>query len=414
MRAPYFVSLLLVIAAACGGGGGDIDAALDADPTLPDALLQSCQPTSGTNIATQEVATGLSNPVYVTSPPGDARLFVLEQQGRIRIVKNGQLLDTPFLDISQNGPNPRVTDSSTEQGLLGLAFHPEFATNNKFYVNYSAADSGGATVIAQYTANGRTDLANTAERRVLTIDQFAGNHNGGMIAFGPDGYLYIGMGDGGGGDDPEENGQDNTTLLASMLRIDVDAGAPYGIPESNPFADSANGPDDPRPEIWAIGLRNPWRWSFDRDTGDLYIGDVGQGMQEEIDVYGANQPAGANFGWDVIEGTSCHEPDPAPDCDGFDSVPPVAILQHADGACSVTGGYVYRGSCMPDIAGWYFYTDYCDGELRKLEWDDGTVSNATTIAGFFGSSIASFGEDALGELYIVARGDGAVYKIVPE
>jgi hypothetical protein len=414
---PAYPLLILFTIAACGGGSGDIDAAVDADPTLPDALEQSCQPASGTDIATQEVASGLNDPVWAGSPPGDGRLFIIEQQGRIRIVKNGQLLDTPFLDISQNGPNPRVTDNSNEQGLLGLAFHPEFAGNGKYYLNYSARDSDGATVVAEYTANGRTDLSNTDERRMLTVDQFAGNHNGGHIAFGPDGFLYIGMGDGGGGGDPQETGQDNTEMLGAMLRIDVDGAAPYGIPESNPFATSANGPDDPRPEIMHYGLRNPWRFSFDRQTGDLYIGDVGQDTQEEISVYGANEPPGANFGWDIIEGTSCHEPDPNPNCDGFDSVAPAVTLQHLGdgqgGPCSITGGVVYRGDCIPDIQGWYFYSDYCDNDLRKFEWDNGNVTNESTISGFFGSNISSFGEDAFGEVYIVARGDGAVYKIVP-
>lgn len=423
MRKSISVSLslglcaVLGVGASCGddgGGNGDgganVDAAsngdggqtVDAAPAA-DALSFNCTPTSGTNLTTQEIATGLARPVLVTAPAGDPRLFVVEQPGRIRIIKDGTLLPTPFLDIA--GP---VNDNGNEQGLLGLAFHPNYASNGRFFVNYTATTPGNATVVAEYQVSADADVATATETRLLTIPQFATNHNGGMIEFGPDGYLYIGMGDGGGGGDPQEQGQDNTTLLGSMLRIDVNGAAPYAIPPSNPFADSANGTNDPRPEIWAIGVRNPWRFSFDTKTGDLYIGDVGQNVEEEIDVQPAASSGGENYGWDHWEGTNCYEP-PAGGCgDPADFDQPVATHTHADSWCSITGGSVYRGSCFPDINGWYFYIDYCKNELWKFVYSGGAATQHAAVPGSFGSNVTSIHADATGELYLTAfNGNGS-------
>jgi hypothetical protein len=392
---------------------GQIDGAVvDARPPA-DALQSTCTPVNGTNITSVTVASGLDDPLFLTAPGGDPRLFIIEQPGRIRIVENGNLLSTPFLDISPTGANPRVRDTGDEQGLLGLAFHPDYSTNGRFFVNYIASSPSGETVIAEYTVSGNANVANTAETRIKVIDQSSSNHNGGMVVFGPDGYLYIGMGDGGSQNDPNEVGQDNTELLGAMLRIDVDSGSPYAIPASNPYSDSQDGANDPRPEIMHIGFRNPWRFSFDRQTGDMYVGDVGQDTREEISVYAANDPPGANFGWDVLEGSFCHEP--GPPCATIEamSVPAAVEHVHGSGVCSITGGYVYRGSCMPDVQGWYIYTDYCDTTLRKFEWSNGNVSNHTTISGNYGQWITSFGQDATGELYIINRG-GTVRRLVTQ
>lgn len=408
---------LLVFAAACGDDGGNgngDDAAVngDAAPTadanlLPDALQQSCTPVSGTNLALEPVASGLTKPELVTSPPGDGRLFILEQPGRIRIVEDGQLLATPFLDITDV-----VRDTGNEQGLLGLAFHPDFARNGLFYVNYTADNPAGDTVIAEYHVSaGDPNLADTTQRLLLTFHQPFSNHNGGNMQFGPDGYLYIGQGDGGSGGDPMGNGQNPATFLGAMLRIDVDHGDPYAIPSDNPYAGSANGATDPRPEIWAIGLRNPWRWSFDRQTGDLWIGDVGQNEVEEVDVAVGN-PAGLNYGWNVAEGDTCYM---AATCDTTGFHAPLATYTHTGGLCSVTGGFVYRGSCMPDVQGWYFYGDYCTNQVWVIDSPTGTPTEVSTDLGTnVINGLSSFGQDALGELYITSLASGEVFRIVTQ
>jgi glucose/arabinose dehydrogenase len=390
--------------------GGSFDGAplIDATPPAPDAFTSGCTPASGTGLTTELVASGLTDPLFLTSPTGDPRLFIIEQPGQIRIVKDDVLVATPFLDIEGI-----VRDQGDEQGLLGLAFHPNYAQNGRFFVNYTASSPAGATVVAEYTVSGDADVASTAETRLLEVAQPFSNHNGGMLAFGPDGYLYIGMGDGGLGGDPQDHGEDTTTLLGSILRIDVDSGTPYGIPASNPFSNSANGVDDPRPEIWAYGLRNPWRFSFDRDTGDLYIGDVGQGAMEEIDVQLASSTGGENYGWDIMEGSLCHEPSVG--CDTSGKVMPIAEYPHAlnNPVCSVTGGYVYRGECIPDLDGRYFYGDYCSGEIWTLAYPGNTTPVDQTISG---TALTSFGQDAAGELYFVNRGNGSngtVRRIIP-
>jgi glucose/arabinose dehydrogenase len=425
MRAAAIIALALTIGGCSkllgfdsvtlddDAGGSTIDAnpnLPDADPNAPDApmatydarppadaVTQTCTPVTGTNVTFQSVATGLSRPVFVTSPPGDARLFVVEQAGRIRIIREGTVLAEPFLDIRS-----AVYDTGNEQGLLGLAFHPQFATNGRFFVNYTAQSPQGDTVVAEYSVSSDPNIANTTETRLITINQDFSNHNGGMIDFGPDGYLWIGMGDGGSGDDPNERAEDISQLLGKMLRIDVNTGSPYGIPSDNPYVGMTG-----RDEIWALGLRNPWRWSFDRSTGDLYIGDVGQGAREEIDVMASTTP-GVNYGWDVREGTICHEPTSG--CPTAGLTDPLHDYSHTGGRCSVTGGYVYRGSCFPDIAGWYFFADYCTGEIWATQYDGSALSTPTLITSS-GGNVSSFGQDATGELYVVDL-NGTISRIV--
>ncbi|ACY18233.1 PQQ-dependent sugar dehydrogenase [Haliangium ochraceum] len=405
-----------------GGGGDGGGSVIDAAP-LPDAFVAECDPASGTALTTEIVADGddgIQAPIFVGAPANDRRLFIVEKCGAIKILDDGVVLETPFLDIGFNAKDPehqRVDCSQNEEGLLGLAFHPQFASNGRFYVNYT--EPAANTVIAEYRVSADDpNLADLSEKRIILVDQPEINHNAGMLAFGPDGYLYIGTGDGGGGGDPDDNGQDATTLLGGMLRLDVDGGDPYAIPSDNPFADSANGEEDPRPELWAIGLRNPWRYSFDRDTGDLYIGDVGQRDWEEVNVLAAGSGSGVNFGWNTFEGTHCYPPE-VDDCDPTGMTMPVAEYAHGRAGGnpddeSITGGYVYRGACIPDIDGWYFYADYNSAIIRKFVLDgDEAVDPAPGVEYDFGGSIVSFGEDSTGEMYVVDITTPAIRKIVP-
>lgn len=341
------------------------------------------------------VATGLDEPVYLTSPPGDDRLFVVEQTGAVRIIEGGQVLVEPFLDLA-----PRIS-SGGERGLLSLAFHPDYATNGYFYVNFTGPD--GDTEVERFSVSSEPNQADPQSAHpILTVAQPADNHNGGLIKFGPDGMLYIAMGDGGGGGDPDGNGQNLETLHGSMLRIDVDGGDPYAIPDDNPYA----GEGDARAEIWASGLRNPWRFSFDHTAGLLYVGDVGQNRLEEINVVPASQ-AGVNYGWNTMEGSTCYEPSTG--CNTTGLTLPVHEYPTSDG-CSVTGGYVYRGTAMPELRGTYFYADYCSGQVSSFRYSNGTaVEIRDWDLGDLGN-ISSFGEDADGELYIVDRG-GDVYRL---
>jgi len=406
MRVRSLVLVLLL--GACGDARVGPDARIN-----PDAAVATCTPSTGTNLSLVPVAQGLSSPVFLTAPAGDTRLFVVEQPGRIRVVKDGALLTTPFLDLRD-----LVYDVGNEQGLLGLAFHPDYAANGRLFVYYTAESPQGSIVIAEYLVSADDpDLGDPASERRLLVIPHPGhaNHNGGGIAFGPDGYLRFGAGDGGGGGDPDGNGQDTSAMLGKLHRIDVDSGDPYAIPPSNPFADSANGPTDPRPEIWAYGLRNPWRWSFDRQTGDLYIGDVGQGDVEEIDVEAADDPGGRNYGWNVVEGNCCypHGASCSTACDMTGMTAPVVTYTHDGGRCSVTGGYVYRGSCFPDLDGLYFFGDYCSNQVWTIAWPGDTTP--TDVSADLGSTAAlagltSFGQDALGELYVLSR-DGDVFRI---
>jgi glucose/arabinose dehydrogenase len=342
------------------------------------------------------VVGGLQRPLDLAfAPDGTDRLFVIEQAGKIQVVQNGQLLPEPYLDITS-----RVGSQGNEQGLLGLAFHPRYAENGFFYVNYT--DLNGDTVIARFQVSSDSpDRADPgSEKRLLSIAQPFQNHNGGAVAFGPDGYLYLGLGDGGSAGDPQGNGQSLDTLLGKILRIDVDNGDPYAIPPGNPFAAGGG-----RAEIWAYGLRNPWRFSFDRLTGDLYIGDVGQNQIEEIDFLPVSSPGGANFGWDFFEGSSAYEGAPPPD---LQAIPPVAEYSHEMG-CSVTGGVVYRGSRLPEWQGIYLFGDYCSGLVWGLARDaQGNWQNQMLFVNV--GRITSFGQDEQGEVYLVDQG-GIVYVL---
>ena len=348
------------------------------------------------SLAVETVATGLQAPVYLTAPPGDDRLFVVEQLGRIRVIADGQLLETPFLDLADS------VDAGGEQGLLSVAFHPEYAANGRFFVDYT--DQAGDTRIVEYTVSSDPDVADPSSGRVLlTVEQPYSNHNGGLVVFGPDGYLWIGMGDGGAGGDPEGNGQDPSTLLGALLRIDVDGGSPYAVPPDNPFANGGGAP-----EVWAYGLRNPWRYSFDEPSGLLYIADVGQNAWEEIHVSDADA-AGLNYGWNVLEGSHCYSAD---SCDRTGLELPAHEYSHDEG-CSVTGGYVYRGDAIPAADGRYFYGDYCGGWVASFRYEGGeAVEHERHDLGGIGR-VLSFGRDAAGELYVLT-GTGTVHRLVPK
>lgn len=357
---------------------------------------------SSDSIELETVTTNLDFPVYLTSPPGDAsRLFILEKAGAVRIIKNGTLLGTPYLDLSSE------VSKGGEQGLLGLAFDPDYAGNGRFYVSYT--DLAGDSQIVRYRVSSNPDVAQPdPERVILTIDQPFSNHNGGNIVFGPDGYLYIGMGDGGSGGDPLGNGQDLSDLLGSLLRIDVSTDGGYTIPSNNPFVNQSPS----RAELWDYGLRNPWRFSFDRQTGDLYIADVGQNAREEINVaLSANgRGKGLNYGWNIMEGSSCFSP--PSDCNSSGLTQPVQDYDHSGDNCSVTGGYVYRGLAILAIQGTYFYADYCAGWVRSFRYQNGeAVDQKDWVTLKPGGNITSFGEDGQGELHILTA-QGGVYRIV--
>ena len=332
------------------------------------------------------VLSGLSNPVYVTNAhDGSNRLFVVEQPGRIKVLQPNASAPTVFLDITAK------VMSGGEQGLLGLAFHPQFSTNGRFFVDYTRRPDG-ATVIAEYQAPAGTDVALTAEKTLLVIPQPFANHNGGMVEFGPDGYLYIGMGDGGSANDPGNRAQNLNELLGKILRIDVDhanGSQGYSSPPDNPFFGSATGRD----EIYAYGLRNPWRFSFDRSTGELYVGDVGQGAREEVDIV----QRGRNYGWRITEGTICTNLDQSL-CSVVQVAAPIAEYSHTGGRCSITGGYVYRGTRGSLPAGAYVYADYCTGEIFQLKDGASTLLLDTSL------TVTSFGEDEAGEIYVVGQG----------
>ncbi|MGH7581584.1 MAG: PQQ-dependent sugar dehydrogenase, partial [Gemmatimonadales bacterium] len=305
-----------------------------------------------------EVATGLAFPLYLTAPENDPRLFIVEKGGTIRIVKGGALLPNPFLDISE-----RVSTGS-EQGLLGLAFHPLYAANGRLVVHYT--DVAGDTRVSGFRVTENPDSADElSEAPILGVDQPFPNHNGGQVLFGPDGYLYVMLGDGGSSDDPGGRGQSLADLLGSILRIDPLDGGGYAVPADNPFVGSTAGA---RPEIWSYGLRNPWRAAFDRATGDLYVADVGQRQWEEVSVAGG-AGRGVNFGWNLMEGPDCFLES---ECDQTGLEPPVIFYDH-DTGCSITGGFVYRGAAIPALQGHYFYSDYCSGFVRSFRLENGTA-----------------------------------------
>ncbi|MDH4133060.1 MAG: PQQ-dependent sugar dehydrogenase [Gemmatimonadota bacterium] len=379
-RRPAMMTIFTLFALLLGCGSSEPD-----DPPPPPAGL-----------GLDTIASGLDAPVFLTAPPGDtARLFVVEKSGAIRIIRNRSVLAAPFLDLTDS------VSRGSEQGLLGMAFSPDYATSGRFYVSYTRLN--GSSVIARYQVSGNADLADPASGfTLLTVPQPYSNHNGGMIAFGPDGYLYVGLGDGGSGGDPQGTGQDRSDLLGSILRLDVSGSGTYTIPGSNPYVNTAY-----RGELWNWGLRNPWRFSFDRQAGDLYIADVGQNAWEEVNVQPAGSAGGENYGWNLMEGTNCY----TSGCSPAGLTLPVLDYGHNQG-CSVTGGYVYRGSAIPALVGHYLYADYCNGWVRSFQYQGGQAANRLDRAELRpGGNITSFGEDARGELYILTD-NGRVQRIV--
>lgn len=382
---------LLVFGLATLGCGSDSSPSSVAPPPPVDSDYEAVR-----------VFTGLSSPVDLQAPPGDtARVFIVEQSGTIRIARSGALLARPFLNVSS------LVSGGSEQGLLGLAFHPQYATNGRFYIHYT--NTAGDTRLVGYQASSDPDSADPAGTLILSVDQPFTNHNGGQIAFGPDGYLYLALGDGGSGGDPQGNGQSLTTLLGKILRLDVDGAPPYAIPPTNPFA----GRNDARQEIWSYGLRNPWRFAFDSSGGTMWIGDVGQGDWEEIDV----EPAGAggrNYGWNRMEGAHCYPPGSA--CDTTGLIRPLLEYDHNSG-CSVTGGVVYRGAALPELGGSYFYGDFCTGLVRSARLGPGNTVESRDWTGVLRratggtmTQLSAFGLDGRGELYLLLH-DGEVYRL---
>lgn len=398
-------------------GAGDV---LDAAPTVERG--------GPTLLTTTLFASGLVRPIFATHAPDDfERVFIIEKQGIIRIVKNGSLLPTPFLDIDSLVGGGTTTNS--EQGLLGLAFHPNYQSNGLFYVSYT--NNSGVSTIAEYSVSGNADVANSGSADVILLaSQPFTNHNGGWIGFGPnDGYLYVSLGDGGSFCDPSQRAQNLNDVLGKMHRIDVDgddfpadANRDYAIPPSNPLAGGGG-----RPEIWAYGVRNVWRPSFDRETGDLYMADVGQNNWEEVNIQAAGVTSLLNYGWDCMEGSFCSSAAPSSCgaagcvCNAPGLVNPTYQYQRVGGNCSITGGYVYRGCAIPDLQGTYFFADYCSNQISSFRWTagggvTGLQSRTAELApggGFFLTSITSFGEDAFGEIYICNQNLGQVFKIVP-
>jgi len=357
----------------------------------------------GQQLELEQIAGGFSRPVDITHA-GDARLFIVERDGRIKIIdENGSTLGTSFLDIR----NQVLSGSSnqSERGLLGLAFHPDYATNGQFFINY--INNSGNTIVSKFqvsTADPNVADA-SSEEVIMNIDQPFGNHNGGCLKFGPDGYLYIGMGDGGSANDPGNRSQNPQNLLGKMLRIDIDNGTPYGIPADNPFVGDASVLD----EIWAIGLRNPWRYSFDRETGDFWIGDVGQGQWEEIDYEPANSTGGFNYGWRCYEGDATFNTSGCEDAANY-RAPLLDYNHNGFTHCSVTGGFVYRGCDNPDLYGHYIYADYCSGQFWSIVSDGAGGWNDQAV-GSLGGDVSTFGEDIDGELYTAGLSGGIIYKV---
>ena len=381
-------------------------------PCLLSAVLFT-SPASAQTLKTTFVAGGFTKALYVTSEPADAtRLYVVQQAGKIMLLKNGVPNATPFLDLT-----PIVLSTGNEQGLLGLAFHPNYPADTRFFIDY--VDLNGMENIRQYHVSANPDLADPSSFTTIFGPQIdpQSNHNGGNLQFGPDGYLYYGLGDGGAandtgaGHDPNTgNAQSLSTYMGKMLRFDVDNPPTY-VPATNPFAHTAF------PLIWAYGLRNPWRWSFDRQTGDMYIGDVGQDAWEEIDFQPASSTGGENYGWRCMEGSHCTGFTGCT-CGAANLVEPIQEYGHSAGNCCVIGGYVYRGGAMPDVLGTYLYADYCSGRIWSFKYSGGTLTNfkdrTAEMAPGGGHAITnpdSFGQDANGELYVVDQNGGEIYKV---
>jgi len=349
-------------------------------------------------------AVGFTHPVHIThAGDGSGRLFIVEQGGLIKIIKNGAALPKPFLDISS-----LLISSAGEQGLLSVAFPPGYGADKQyFYIDFTGTQGVGDTVIARYYTTADPDIADPASgQTLLVVVQPFTNHNGGQLAFGPDGYLYIGMGDGGGGGDPSNNAQNTLSLLGKILRIDVESQLDqYSSPPSNPFIGNVGY----RPEIWALGLRNPWRFSFDRETGDLYIADVGQNLYEEVNIQPAASAGGENYGWNIMEGFHCYN---SASCNQAGLTLPVAEYGHSLGDCSITGGFVYRGLEFPPLQGVYLYGDYCSGRIWGLKRTGGTVSITLMLESNL--LISTFGEDEAGNLYVADHAAGDIYRITAQ
>jgi len=407
-----FVSVLAVSILACGSqaaqttgqatsGSNPLEILASATTKPTETSAPSSTPTPAASFADPAaykwslIAEGFISPVLVTNAgDGSGRLFVVEQAGVIRVIENDAPLADPFLDISA-----QVGSLGNEQGLLGLAFHPDYENNGFFFINYT--NGNGDTVISRFQVSADANRADmSSENVLLQVDQPYPNHNGGDLEFGPDGYLYAGLGDGGSQGDPHGNGQSLDTLLGKILRIDVNSGSPYGIPADNPFGNGGG-----LPEIWAFGLRNPWRFSFDRATGDVYIADVGGGQREEVDFLVGGIAGGSNFGWNYFEGTQHYEGDAPSD---INFIFPVTEYEHG-ARCSITGGHVYRGAALPAWWGVYFYGDYCSGEiLGLLQHADGNWESQVLYS--LGINITSFGLDENGEIYVVDR-SGGIYRL---
>lgn len=369
----------------------------DSEPTKGEGASSRPPPFDPENVTLdlETVAEGFDAPLGVThAGDGSGRLFVVEQTGAIRILDEGRVLDEPFLDVGES------IVAGGEQGLLGLAFHPGYRRNGRFFINYT--DVGGDTVVAEVQTSDDPNVADVGSvAPLLQIDQPFANHNGGQLAFGPDGHLYIATGDGGSGGDPEGNGQDTEALLGKLLRVDVDSDDPYGIPEDNPFASGGGAP-----EVWAYGLRNPWRFSFDTETDELWIADVGQSDFEEINRSRPDR-GGLNYGWNVMEGRECFAGD---DCERGGTVLPVSGYTH-DAGCSVTGGYVYRGTDFPALSGGYLFGDYCSGTIWGIDARSRSFAEPVVLMQS-GLSISSFGLDEDGELYLTDLSGGRVLQVV--
>ncbi len=417
-----------VLAAACGsnkkspgdgkppGDGPKMDAFI---PPIDGPPLATCTPVSGMTMSANKIGQVADAAMVAKSPPLDGRLFVVQRNGQVRIFDPmGNLLPDPFIDITTI-PGHDDFAAGGEQGLLGLAFHPYYALNNYFYIWYTNGPCPGgpppsgacANVLERFTASAAdpNKADPTSGQIILSIPDFASNHNGGMLEFGPnDGFLYVGTGDGGAGDDPAGNGQNTNALLAKILRIDVDhpsGGKMYGIPADNPFASGQGG----APEVFMYGVRNPWRWTFDTKTGDMWIADVGQNIVEELDMLTPAQQKGANLGWSVFEANLCHLNNPM--CGTLTTTfQPQFTHTHTNGWNAIIGGQVYRGPCYPDITGYYFFSDNGASPLMRAQANTDGSLTVTQMTGTFPGSPASIHADARGELYEVTT-DGSVYHL---
>jgi glucose/arabinose dehydrogenase len=399
MTTRILCCLFALIAVACSGDS----AAPGANPMPSASASESPDGSTGdgafraerVGVALEPFVGGFVAPLFVTTAgDGGHTMFVVEQGGTIRVLDGQQVLERPFLDISD------LTEAGGEQGLLGLAFHPDYPDDRRFFINYT--DDAGDTVVASYEAASPTLADEDSAEILLEVDQPYANHNGGHLAFGPDGHLYIASGDGGSAGDPQENGQNPDALLGKLLRIDVDAGQPYGIPSDNPYADGEGG----APEVWALGLRNPWRFSFDEPTGSLWVADVGQNALEEVNRVPLDEP-GVNYGWNAMEGSACYESN---DCDRSGLTLPVTEYGHEEG-CSVTGGFVYRGDRFPSWRGGYFFGDFCSGSIWVIDARARSAVEPMLVASS-DHSISSFGVDAAGELYVTDLASGEILRLV--